>query len=445
MMTSQAGAEETPVQTIHYNAAEREEYPIALAARIGAKFDVRAPLEAFDFPEKGNINLDTFCLVCGPPKQTREYILQRINQEVFCRPDAVMAAMLASLESQRQSVAQGLLPVGREWDVITLLPTRDGSPYLTWTDRRGTTYWRLMVRIPACQNYKSLSEIADRDQQLFIAEEAGRGLAMYGDFTSSMDVSKLVSSLPGYRDTGGYYNQFKSIIAGHRQLEEVNHLLPEDELVRESTKQHFLVVIPQTEYRERLEDRELQHYIELVRNHEELGLTFTREMESCRIRTVGIHGDTKLENFLFSQETGRVKALVDLDTIMPHTWLSDWGDMMRSLANVAGEKETDLGKVRVDMEIYEAVARGFLSTARKVTDAEIELMVEAVQIIALELGMRFLTDYLRGDSYFKLGPNDLPDLNKVRAMVQLSLFEKLQDSADQARNCIDSLRAAKKE
>ena len=156
-------------------------------------------------------------------------------------------------------------------------------------------------------------------------------------------------------------------------------------------------------------------------------------MESGRIRRLAIHGDTKLDNFLFSTRTGRVKALVDLDTIMPHTWLADWGDMVRSLVNVAGEKERDLSRVQVDMDVYRAVARGFLSTARRVTPAEVGLMADAPQIIALELGLRFLLDYLRGDSYFKLGPADPPDLNGVRAMAQLSLFRRLRERADEAR------------
>ena len=159
-------------------------------------------------------------------------------------------------------------------------------------------------------------------------------------------------------------------------------------------------------------------------------------MDAGRIRRLAIHGDTKLDNFLFSTRTGRVKALVDLDTIMPHTWLADWGDMVRSLVNVAGEKERDLARVQVDMDIYRAVARGFLSAAREVTPAEVELMVDAVEIIALELGLRFLTDYLRGDSYFKLGPADPPDLNRVRAMAQLTLFRRLRERADEARRFI---------
>jgi hypothetical protein len=86
------------------------------------------------------------------------------------------------------------------------------------------------------------------------------------------------------------------------------------------------------------------------------------------------------------------------------------------------------------------VARGFLSTAREITPAEVDLMVDAPQIIALELGLRFLTDYLRGDSYFKLGPADPPDLNKVRATAQLALFRRLRESADEARRFVEDLR-----
>jgi hypothetical protein len=164
-------------------------------------------------------------------------------------------------------------------------------------------------------------------------------------------------------------------------------------------------------------------------------------MDSGRIRRLAIHGDTKLDNFLFSTRTGRVKALVDLDTIMPHSWLADWGDMVRSLVNVAGEKERDLSRVRVDMDVYRAVARGFLSTAQEVTPAEVDLMVDAPQIIALELGLRFLTDYLRGDSYFRLGPADPPDLNRVRAMAQLALFRRLRERADETRRFVEDLRA----
>jgi Ser/Thr protein kinase RdoA (MazF antagonist) len=186
---------------------------------------------------------------------------------------------------------------------------------------------------------------------------------------------------------------------------------------------------------------EVRPFLDLLRANEDFALQLQRGMADGRIRRSVIHGDTKLENFLFDARTGQVKALVDLDTIMGHTWLADFGDMVRSLCNVAGEKEARLDRVQVDLDIYRAVVTGFLRSARNVTAAELDLLVESVEVIALELGMRFLTDYLRGDSYFKVGPADPPDLNKIRGLAQLTLFQRLRAAGDEARETVARLRA----
>jgi hypothetical protein len=413
-----------------------EEYPTALAARIASRFAAPGPIEAYDFPDKGNINQHTFLISGGAPLERQEFLLQCINQEVFTRPATVMAAMIACLEAQRRGLAAGLLPPGQEWEAITLVPTRQGKAFLEFENRRGQTWWRLMLKIEGCRTFKSLGEVPGRADQLTLAEQAGRGLAIYGDLTADMDTKGLVSPLPGYRDTRVYFDQLHSVLLGNCTLEDAAPLLPADPIVRQSTEQHFLVHLAPEEGQRRAEDPELRHFIELARSRQEFGLTLLRRMETGVIRTLAIHGDTKLDNFLFSQETGRVKALVDLDTIMPHTWLADWGDMVRSLVNVAGEKEKDPRRIVVDMDIYRALAKGFLTTARKVWSAEVELMADAVEIIALELGIRFMTDYLRGDTYFKLSPTDPPDLNKIRGMAQLTLFERLQDRRNDAQQCI---------
>ncbi len=418
-----------------------EEYPLAQADRLATRFVLPAPLEAFDFPDKGNINRHTYLVLAGRSSARGEYLLQRINQQVFTKPRSVMNAMVACIEAQRDSVARGLLREGEEWEAITLVPTRDGLPFLEVTDRRGYGCWRLMIKIPDSRTFKSLSEILDLKERLRVAEEAGSGLALYGSLTSGMDTSHLASPLPGYRDTRLYYSQLHSVLAGCRSIEQTQKYLPVDPVVRQSTESHFLVHVPPEEYQRRMEDSEVKRFIALAIGQEPYAMTLLEEMDAGRIRRVAIHGDTKLDNFLFSTHTGRVKALVDLDTIMPHTWLVDWGDMVRSLVNVAGEKEEDLSKVRVDMEIFRAVARGFLRSARGLPPREIGLMVDGVQIIALELGIRFLADHLRGDSYFKLGPADPPDLNRTRAMVQLTLFEKLREKADECRSSIESMVA----
>lgn len=209
--------------------------------------------------------------------------------------------------------------------------------------------------------------------------------------------------------------------------------LPEDPEVLESTQHLYTLAIDPEEARQRREDPEIAPYIELALAHEEKALCLQKGIQSGDLRKVAIHGDTKIENFLFCSKTGKVRSLVDLDTIMPYTWLADWGDMVRSLINVAGEKEKDTDKIQVNREVYEAVSRGFLGTVQGATTTELELMVPAVQAITLELGVRFLTDYLRGDNYFALSPPlDAPDLNKVRAICQLTLFKRLLESADWA-------------
>ena len=130
--------------------------------------------------------------------------------------------------------------------------------------------------------------------------------------------------------------------------------------------------IDEDERRARREDPELQPFIDFALSHEPMALKLQEMRERGEIRLVAIHGDTKIENFLFCRNTGDVRSLVDLDTVMPHSWLADWGDMLRSLTNIAGEKERDLSRVRVNREVYDAVTEGFMGATKSATPEEIE-------------------------------------------------------------------------
>lgn len=396
------------------------------------QFAVEGDLQIAPFPGRGNINLHTYEVIAGE----REYLLQKVNSDVFAMPYRVMNGMVSSITAQRESLKTN--PI-EGWEAIELVPTRQGKSFLDLTDEHGWSVWRLMVRIPESKSYKSLSEISARAGQLRLAREMGRGLAIYSDLTSSINPAGVEGSLPGYRDTGLYYRQFHSVMNGNRTMGDAAALLPDDPILRTSTGPHFLVGCSAEEAERRKNDPELAPYIALVQEQEPFAMGLWTAIAQGRIRQTLIHGDTKIENFLFDTTTGNVKALVDLDTIMSFTWLADWGDMLRSLVNVAGEKETDLHKVTVDTDVYRAVAEGFLSTATEVTGQEISMMVSAVQVIALELGLRFLTDYLKGDTYFQLGHGDAEDLNKVRAMVQLTLYRRLAEFGPEAESIIRSL------
>lgn len=386
------------------------------ARAIADQFHIEHPFEIEFFEGRGNINLDTLLISAGPEK--RAYLLQRVNPEVFPMADRVMTGMIASIEAQKQALHQGL---GAEtgWQVPELVPTKEGRLF-----HEELGVWRMMLYIEGAISYKSLSELPDH-RRTEAAYEVGRGLAIYNDLTASIEAETVPTALPGYRNTKVYFDQLDTAMEGCRELDQVLHRLPADEEVRHTTERHFLCACSEEEQLRRLNDPELQPFIETVLNNRDLALSIANARQDGTIRNTAIHGDTKIENFLFDAQTGRVMSLVDLDTVMPLTWLADWGDMVRSLVNVAGEKETDLEKIQVDREVYRAVTEGFLSTAATATEEEIALMPQAVQIITLELGVRFLADYLRGDTYFMLGPNDPADLNRTRAMVQIKLFERL--------------------
>lgn len=386
------------------------------AHRIAQRFQIDGPIELEEFKGRGNINLETLYLQAGAERTT--YLLQRINTDVFPMPDRVMKGMVASVTAQMEAIGFGLNGEHR-WAVPELIPTSDGDLYL---NEEGV--WRMMTFIEGAISYKSLSELPP-ERRLETAWQVGKGLAIYLDLTATIDPDNIATALPGYRDTRLYFNLLDAALEGCRSLFDTVHRLPEDPEVRQASARHFLCVLTEDERLARRNDPELAPFIELALAHRQLGMSLQEATERGDIRRTAIHGDTKIENFLFDAITGEVVALVDLDTVMPLTWLADWGDMVRSLCNVAGEKERDLSRVQVDREVYEAVMEGFLKTASTATPAEIALMPRAAQVIALELGVRFLADYLRGDTYFQLAPGDPEDLNKVRAMVQLRLFERL--------------------
>ncbi len=411
------------------------------AEGIASFFRVPQPVRAQVYKNRGNMSHEMYLVAAGPRGKTSHYLLQRMNNTVFTDPHGVVKAMQACTAAQKQYLAEHPLPPDVRWDTVELVPAAHGGPILELLDDESMSFWRMMVLIGDTVCYKSLQDVPSREEQLRVAEQAGRGLAIFGDLTSGLDPSTISNPLPGYRDTRLYYAQLDSVMRGCRSLEEARPFLPEESSVRESTQFHFLVHLDEDAYMSRMNEPDLQPFIDIALENREYALTLLRLKDRGAIRTVAIHGDTKLDNFLFDATNGSVRALVDLDTIMPHTWLADWGDMARSLVNVVGEVEPDLNKVQVDVGVFHALARGFLGAAREITGTEIELMVDAAQILALELGVRFLTDYLRGDTYFKIAPDGPPDLNKIRAKVQLTLFQRLAKHAPAMRDCIEECAA----
>jgi aminoglycoside phosphotransferase (APT) family kinase protein len=148
-----------------------------------------------------------------------------------------------------------------------------------------------------------------------------------------------------------------------------------------------------------------------------------------------VHNDCKLNNVLFDARTGEGLCVIDLDTVMPGSVLADFGDLARTAACAAPEDEPDLARVRVDARLYEALVQGYLAgTGTLLTPVEIALLPLAGPLIALETGIRFLTDHLSGDVYFRI---HRPGHNLDRARVQLRLTEQLLAGIDEARRLVE--------
>lgn len=360
------------------------------------------------FADRGNINPECWLVESDQGK----FLVQRINTSVFRDPARVMTGASAWLGAQERLMHQGGLPPG--WRGFSFATTVEGSNLV----EDGSGWWRAMSLIEGVRCYKRLSDVGDRNRQLAIAREIGRGLAAAAAIGSQVRLDR--GSLPGFHDTEGYYRQLEAVLRRCTDLSQCSDLLPSDPLVLQATKQLYLVRNGPL-----LSDRlaEIEPMVEaLLRARPE-----AMALREMWCEATSVHGDTKLENFLFDAE-GRVVALVDLDTVMPGPWELDWADAVRSLANPAGEIVADLEAVRYDAGIEQAMREGFLGARPTPPGPEVSArMCRAALAMTLEQALRFATDYLRGDTYYHV-PADAPNLNKNRAEVQMRLAAQMREA-----------------
>ncbi len=334
----------------------------------------------------GHIN-ETWLLVTNRPHL---YILQKVNTETFPDPVGLMNNIIRVTDHIR----------GKEKDprkVFTLVPTRDGRKYILGEDR---ILWRMseFVTGSICLNRAETR-----------ADFRSSGVA-FGNFQRQLEdfpAEELVEVIPGFHDTPRRYEAF------HRALQE-------DRMgrAREVRKEIDF-------YLEREKDAGLMTEM-LARN--ELPLRVT-------------HNDTKLNNVMLDEKTREPLCVIDLDTVMPGLAGNDFGDSIRFGASTADEDEKDLSRVRLSLELYQAFAEGFLSACgSSLTPLERETLPEGARLMTLECGLRFLADYLEGDTYFHIAR---PEHNLDRARTQMVLVEEMEKHwADTERIVREAARKA---
>ena len=179
-----------------------------------------------------------------------------------------------------------------------------------------------------------------------------------------------------------------------------------------------------------------QPEIQFALSMEEVGGTLQRMREAGELPLRVTHNDTKLNNVLLDKRTRKSLCVLDLDTVMPGLSVHDFGDAIRFGAATAAEDEPDPSKMKLDMKLFEVFTQGFLETAPELTDLEIQMLPMGALVITLEIGIRFLKDYLDGDLYFKTA---YPEHNLVRARTQLALVADIQKKWDDMQRVVEEM------
>ena len=324
--------------------------------------------------------------------ETQRYLLQRINHKVFRHPSHLMENIQRVTAHLRHKIIENSGDPTRE--TLTIIPTLGGKMYYKTPSN---TYWRVYLYIEGAQTYETIQHV---DHIYNIARAFGRFQRLLNDFPAK----ELHETIPNFHHTPKRYAAFL------RALEKDPYNRAKD------TKEDIEFV------RRRVKDTPV--LINLIKS------------EKLPIRVT--HNDTKFNNVLIDDQTGKGLCVVDLDTVMPGLSLYDFGDAVRSGANLAIEGQENFSEGGIDLERFEGYVYGYLDATRNVlTPLEVSLLPFSAKLMTLECGIRFLTDYLQGDIYFKI---DRPDHNLDRCRTQFTMVADMERKFDRMERIVDKYR-----
>ena len=343
----------------------------------------------------GHIN-ETYLVHVQHNGERIDYILQQINQYVFKNPTWISDNIrLVTDHMVRRKEQLGSNIVTRQ--VLHTVPARDGRDY--FIDKNGS-FWRVATYIDDAVSY----DIIENTDQAY---QAARAFGEFQYMLSDLPTSELHEIIPDFHNTPKRVDTFEAALEAdtHNRAAGAKHAIEQ--------------ALRYKEFSTRVED-------DLASGHIPLRTT---------------HNDTKLNNVLLCKDDGKPVCVIDLDTVMPGSILYDFGDMMRTSTCLTAEDERNLQKIKVEMPIFDAIAQGYLSIAHHfLNDREIDLLAFSGQLITYEIGVRFLTDHLQGDPYFKIH-RDGHNLDRARAQFKLveSFTENEQKMRDILKNTLTAL------
>lgn len=339
----------------------------------------------------GHIN-DTFKLECRTGDGIRRYILQRINHGIFADPERLMENIAGVTSFLRKKIiASGGDP---QRETLNIIKGRDGKNY--YRDSLGN-YWRGYVFIEGAATYDAVRTPEDFYQ-------SGKAFGHFQQLLADYPAGQLTETIPDFHNTPVRLETFKRAVR-------------EDICGRAaSVKKEIQFVLDR--------EREAGVAMEMLRDGK-LPLKVT-------------HNDTKLNNIMIDNETGEGICIIDLDTIMPGLSIFDFGDSIRFGANTALEDEPDSSRAGLSLPLFETYTRGFLEGCNgKLTAEEMEMLPMGAKLMTYECGMRFLTDYLQGDTYFRVSREGH---NLDRARTQFALAADMERKWEQMAAVVEKYR-----
>ena len=323
-------------------------------------------------------------------------VLQRMNTQVFSQPQLVMQNLQVlgeHIERKLQSAAAHPLLEQRRWQLPRLVCTKEEGK--AWHCCPAGDVWRTITYVPD----SSCTDVVEGAAQ---ARELGIGLGLFHLLISDLPTTDLADTLEGFHITPGYLKAY------HRAL--VNT--------------------------DRQPSAGSDHCMAFIRERESLCDRLEQAKANGELPLRPIHGDPKINNVLLDRHTGEAVALIDLDTVKPGLVHYDIGDCLRSCCNRLGEETDQIDAVHFDLHLADAVLEGYLGVAgRFLSEAELRYIPDAAQVISFELGLRFFSDYLAGNTYFKANH---PDHNLQRALVQFQLTASIEAQMPALRHLVES-------
>lgn len=338
----------------------------------------------------GHIN-DTFVVnFVDKTGANHSYLLQKINVNVFKNPTQLMDNILGVTDFLCEKIAQQGGDTNRE--CLNVIKTKKGEPYF-YCKEYG--YWR-------CYNFISDSYAIDSISSPEVFMSAAKAFGKFQNMLSDFPIETLYETIPNFHNTLSRYNDFLKAVELNLSGR-LDTCLPE---------------------------------VEFAKMRKDDASVLVNLLEKGKLPLRVTHNDTKLNNVMFDKATHESICVVDLDTVMPGLSLYDFGDSIRFGASTAAEDEKDISKVSLDLQLFELYVKGYLSEAgSSLTETEIDYLPFSAKLMTYECGMRFLTDYLNGDTYFRV---HYKEHNLIRCRTQFALVADIEKKFDEMKSIVEA-------